>query len=49
MGVDLHLGDHYWSFHVPELVLLAVAVIAVVAVWKLRRFILSAISGWHPS
>jgi hypothetical protein len=29
--------------------LLVVAVIAVVLVWKFRRFILAAITGFHPT
>ena len=50
MGVDLHIGDHYWPLgHVPTAVLVVGAVIAVVVIWKLRRFILAAITGWHPS
>ena len=50
MGVDFHVGDHYWSLgHVPTAVLLVGAVIAGVVMWKLRRVILAAISGWHPS
>jgi len=50
VGIDIHIGDHYWPLgHVPTGLLLVVAVIAVVVIWKLRRFILAAISGWHPS
>ena len=46
MGIDIHLRDHYWPlFHVPIPVLLVGAVIAVVVIWKLRRFILTAFGG----
>ena len=44
MGIDIHLGDHYWPLgHVPTAVLLVGAVSAVVVLWKFRRFILVAI------
>ena len=45
MGIDIHLGDHYWPLHVPTPVLLVGAVIAVVVIWKLRRFILAPFGG----
>ena len=45
MGIDVHLAGHYWAFHVPTSVVLALAVIAALAIWTLRRFILAAITG----
>jgi hypothetical protein len=50
MGIDIHIGDHYWPLgHVSTGVLLVGAVIAVAVIGKFRRFVLAAISGWHPS
>jgi hypothetical protein len=45
MGLDLHVGDHYWSFHVPTPVVLLVALLALCGVWNLAWFILAATSN----
>ena len=37
MGIDIHIGDHYWPIgHIHTAGLLVGAVIAVVVIWKLR-------------
>ena len=45
MGIDLHLGNHFVSFHLPALALVALALIALYAAWKLYLIILSAMRG----
>jgi hypothetical protein len=40
MGIDIHIGEHYFSFRVPPSVLVLVALIALVGVWKLGRVLL---------
>jgi hypothetical protein len=42
MGIDLHLGSYYISFHVPTPVLLLCALIALYGAWKLGRIALAA-------
>jgi hypothetical protein len=45
MGIDLHLGNHFLSFHLPALALMALAVFALYAAWKLYLIVLSAMRG----
>ena len=45
MGIDFHLGNHYFGgIHVSLPVAIAVVAIAVVSIWKLWRLIAAAIS-----
>jgi len=44
MGIDLHAGDYYLSFHVPTPVVLLIALTVLFGAWKLGRFILAAVS-----
>ena len=42
MGIDLHVGSYYVSFHVPAPVLLLSGLVAVYGAWKLGRIALAA-------
>ena len=35
MGIDFHLGNHYYSFHLPTPVLVFLRAVVVYAVWKM--------------
>jgi hypothetical protein len=43
MGIDIHVGNHYYSVHVPTPALLVVLLVVLYAVWKLGGFALAAI------
>jgi len=45
MGIDLHFGNHFVSFHLPILALGVVIVIAVYGAWKLYLIVASAVRG----
>jgi hypothetical protein len=46
MGIDIHLGNHYYGFRVPAPLLWLVALAALYAAFMVGRFLLAAIGGW---
>jgi hypothetical protein len=46
VGIDFHIGDHYFGVHVPTPLLLVIAVVALFVAFKLGRYVLAATGVW---
>jgi hypothetical protein len=46
MGIDIHLGNHYYGFRVPAPLLWLLALAALYAAFRIGRFLLAAIAMW---
>ena len=45
MGIDLHFGNHFVSFHLPILALGVLIVVGVYGAWKLYLTVVGALRG----
>jgi hypothetical protein len=46
VGIDFHIGDHYFGVHVPTPMLLLLAVFLFYVAFKLGRYALAATGVW---
>ena len=46
MGIDFHIGGHYYGFHVPDVLLLPLALVALYGALRLGRYVLAATGVW---